>query len=379
MEKVGIDGVITVSDGKTLDNELDVVEGMKFDRGFISPYFITNPKTQKCELENPYILIHEKKISGLNTLLPVLENVLRQQRPLVIIAEDVESEALATLIYNKLRAGMKVVAMKAPGFGDNRKNNLQDIAVLTGATVVSEDLGMKLENVDVNMLGTAKSVTVSKDETIVLDGAGQKASIEERCEQIRDSIEQTSSEYDQEKLRERLAKLSSGVAVLKVGGASEVEVGEKKDRITDALNAAVAEGIVSGGGTALLYASVELPSLYSSGDDMPFDQKIGIQIMERALKVPCKTISDNAGEEGAVVVGKLIEQKDPNIGFNAATGEFVDMVKAGIIDPVKVVRTALVDAASVASLMTTTECLIVEAPKEEKDAMPGGMPGGMGG
>ena len=378
MEKVGKEGVITVADGKTLENELEVVEGMKFDRGYISPYFITNPKTQKCELENAYVLIVDRKISGLATILPALEAVLKVQRPLLIIAEDVESEALATLIVNKLRAGVKICAVKAPGFGDNRKANLQDIAVLTGGTVISEDLGFKLESVELSHLGQAKKVTISKDDTILLDGAGDKAGIEERCEQIRDSMESATSDYDREKLQERLAKLSGGVAVLKIGGASEVEVGEKKDRVTDALNAtkaAVEEGIVIGGGAALLYASRAVDKL----TPVNFDQKVGCGIIRAALKVPARTIAANAGEEGSVVVGKLLERDDPNIGFNAATGVYEDLVKAGVIDPLKVVRTALVDASSVASLMMTSECGITEAPKEESPPLPGGMGGGMGG
>jgi chaperonin GroEL len=379
MEKVGKEGVITVADGKTLENELEVVEGMKFDRGYISPYFITNVKTQKAELENAYILIVDRKISGLATILPVLESVLKVQRPLLIIAEDVESEALATLIVNKLRAGVKICAVKAPGFGDNRKANLQDIATLTGGTVISEDLGFKLENVELSHLGVAKKITISKDDTILLDGAGDKAAIEERCEQIRDSMETASSDYDREKLQERLAKLSGGVAVLKIGGASEVEVGEKKDRVTDALNAtkaAVEEGIVIGGGCALLYASQAVAKLTPA----TFDQKVGCQIITAALKVPARTIAANAGEEGSVVVGKLLERGDTAIGFNAATGVYEDLVKAGVIDPLKVVRTALVDAASVASLMMTSECAITESPKDESAAPGGGMGGGgMGG
>lgn len=367
-------------DGKTLENELEVVEGMKFDRGYISPYFVTNNKTMKCELENAYVLVFEKKISGLNTILPLLEGVLKTQRPLLIIAEDVESEALATLIVNKLRAGVKICAVKAPGFGDNRKANLQDIAVLTGATVVSEELGHKLENMSMDTLGEAKKITISKEDTIILDGSGEKTDIEERCEQIRDGIESTNSEYDKEKLQERLAKLSGGVAVLKIGGASEVEVGEKKDRVTDALNAtraAVEEGIVPGGGAALLYASEKLGDVEVS----TFDQQVGVQIIQNALKIPTKTIAMNAGVEGAVVVGKLLEGGDPGMGYNAGTGEYVDMVQSGVIDPLKVVRTALVDAASVASLMMTSEAVIVEAPKKDEAAppMPPGGMGGMGG
>ncbi|XP_078442904.1 chaperonin CPN60-2, mitochondrial isoform X1 [Wolffia australiana] len=376
MEKVGKEGVITVADGKTLDNELEVVEGMKLDRGFISPYFITDPKNQKCELEDPLILIHEKKISSINAVVKVLELSLKKQRPLLIVAEDVESEALATLILNKLRAGIKVCAIKAPGFGENRKSNLQDLAILTGGEVITEELGMNLEKVEMGMLGTCRKVTVSKDDTVILDGAGDKKAIEERCELLRTSIELSSSDYDKEKLQERLAKLSGGVAVLKIGGASEAEVGEKKDRVTDALNAtkaAVEEGIVPGGGVALLYASQELDKLKTAN----FDQKIGIQIIQNALKMPVYTIASNAGVEGAVVVGKLLEQSNPELGYDAAKGEYVDMVKAGIIDPLKVIRTALVDAASVSSLMTTTEAVVVELPKEEKDGP--GMGAGMGG
>merc|ERR1712159_890914 len=320
MEKVGKEGVITVADGKTLENELEVVEGMKFERGYISPYFITNSKTMKCELENPYILIVEKKISGLTPLLPILENVLKTQRPLLIVAEDVESEALATLIVNKLRGGVKICAVKAPGFGDNRRTNLQDIAILTGGTVISEDLGHKLENVDLDMLGAAKKVTVSKDDTIMLDGAGESSAIEERCEQLREAMTETTSDYDREKMQERLAKLSGGVAVLKVGGASEVEVGEKKDRVVDAINAtkaAVDEGIVPGGGSALLHASKTLNALEESMEI--FDQKIGVQIIREAIKRPLRTIPMNAGVEGSVVVEKVLDEKDSGIGYNAAT------------------------------------------------------------
>nr|AZJ17858.1 chaperonin CPN60-2 [Cucurbita moschata] len=377
MEKVGKEGVITISDGKTMDNELEVVEGMKLDRGYISPYFITNQKNQKCELDDPLIIIYEKKISSINAVVKVLELALKKQRPLLIVSEDVESEALATLILNKLRAGIKVCAIKAPGFGENRKAGLQDLAVLTGGQVITEELGMNLEKVDLDMLGSCKKITISKDDTVILDGAGDKKAIEERCEQIRSAIELSTSDYDKEKLQERLAKLSGGVAVLKIGGASEAEVGEKKDRVTDALNAtkaAVEEGIVPGGGVALLYASKELDKLPTAN----FDQKIGVQIIQNALKTPVHTIASNAGVEGAVVVGKLLEQDDPDLGYDAAKGEYVDMVKAGIIDPLKVIRTALVDAASVSSLMTTTEAIVVELPKDEKEvpAMGGGM-GGM--
>ncbi|XP_059290336.1 chaperonin CPN60, mitochondrial [Lycium ferocissimum] len=379
MERVGKEGVITIQDGKTLFNELEVVEGMKLDRGYISPYFITNQKNQKCELDDPLILIHEKKISSVNAVVKALELALKKQRPLLIVAEDVDSEALATLILNKLRAGIKVCAIKAPGFGENRKANLQDLAILTGGQVVTEELGLNIENMDFEMLGTCKKVAVSKDDTVILDGAGEKKSIEERCEQIRSTIELSTSDYDKEKLQERLAKISGGVAVLKIGGASEAEVGEKKDRVTDALNAtkaAVEEGIVPGGGVALLYAAKELDKLTTSN----FDQKIGVQIIQNALKTPVHTIASNAGVEGAVIVGKLLEQENPDLGYDAAKGEYVDMVKAGIIDPLKVIRTALVDAASVSSLLTTTEAVVVELPKDEKEApaMGGGM-GGMGG
>ncbi|KAK2403747.1 hypothetical protein P8452_09658 [Trifolium repens] len=379
MEKVGKEGVITIADGKTLHNELEVVEGMKLDRGYISPYFITNQKNQKCELEDPLIIIHEKKISSINAIVKVLELALKKQRPLLIVAEDVESDALATLILNKLRAGIKVCAIKAPGFGENRKSGLQDLAVLTGGQLITEDLGHNLEKVDLEMFGSCKKITISKDDTVILDGAGDKKSIEERCDQIRSAVENSTSDYDKEKLQERLAKLSGGVAVLKIGGASEAEVGEKKDRVTDALNAtkaAVEEGIVPGGGVALLYASNELSKLPTAN----FDQKIGVQIIQNALKTPVHTIASNAGVEGAVVVGKLLEQDNPDLGYDAAKGEYVDMVKAGIIDPLKVIRTALVDAASVSSLMTTTEAIVSDLPSDDKDgsAMPGGM-GGMGG
>ncbi|KAK7356503.1 hypothetical protein VNO80_15776 [Phaseolus coccineus] len=377
MEKVGKEGVITISDGKTLYNELEVVEGMKLDRGYISPYFITNQKNQKCELEDPLIIIHEKKISSINAIVKVLELALKRQRPLLIVAEDVESDALATLILNKLRAGIKVCAIKAPGFGENRKSGLQDLAVLTGGQLITEELGLNLEKVDLEMFGSCKKLTISKDDTVILDGAGDKKAIEERCEQIRSAIENSTSDYDKEKLQERLAKLSGGVAVLKIGGASEAEVGEKKDRVTDALNAtkaAVEEGIVPGGGVALLYASKELDKLHTAN----FGQKIGVQIIQNALKTSVHTIASNAGVEGAVVVGKLLEQNNPDLGYDAAKGEYVDMVKAGIIDPLKVIRTALVDAASVSSLMTTTEAVVSELPKDDKDvpAMGGGM-GGM--
>ncbi|KAG9447722.1 hypothetical protein H6P81_013850 [Aristolochia fimbriata] len=379
MEKVGKEGVITIADGNKLENELEVVEGMKLERGYISPYFITNQKTQKCELEDPLILIHEKKISNMNAVVKVLELALKRQRPLLIVAEDVESDALATLIVNKLRAGIKVCAIKAPGFGENRKANLQDLATLTGGVLITEDLGMNLEKVEFDMLGNCKKVTVSKDDTVILDGAGDKKVIEERCDQLRAGIASCTSDYDREKLEERLAKLSGGVAVLKVGGASETEVGEKKDRVVDALNAtkaAVSEGIVPGGGVALLYASRDLEKLQTAN----FDQKIGVQIIQNALKMPVHAIASNAGVEGAVVVGKLLEQDDLDLGYDAAKGEYVDMVKSGIIDPLKVIRTALVDAASVSSLLTTTEAVVVELPKDEKEApaMAPGMVGRVG-
>ncbi|XP_059652342.1 chaperonin CPN60-2, mitochondrial [Cornus florida] len=379
MEKVGKEGVITIQDGKTLYNELEVVEGMKLNKGYISPYFITNQKNQKCELEDPLILIHEKKISSLNSIVKVLEFALKKQRPLLIVAEDVESDALATLILNKLRAGIKVCAIKAPGFGENRKSNMQDLATLTGGELITEELGMNLDNADLDILGSCKKVTISKDDTVILDGAGEKSAIEERCEQIRSAIESSTTDYDKEKLKERLAKISGGVAVLKIGGASETEVSEKKDRVTDALNAtkaAVEEGIIPGGGVALLYAARELERLSTAN----FDQKIGVQIIQNAIKTPVRTIAANAGVEGAVVVGKLLEQDNPDLGYDAAKGEYVDMFKAGIIDPLKVIRTALVDAASVSSLMTTTEAVVVELPKVENAApATGGGMGGMGG
>merc|ERR1719310_777910 len=327
MEKVGKEGVITVQDGKTLENELEVVEGMKFDRGYISPYFITSPKTQKAEFENPLVLLVEKKVSSLQAMLPLLEQVVKMQKPLVIVAEDVDGEALATLVVNKLRGGMNVAAVKAPGFGDNRKATLQDMAILTGGTVVSEDVGMKLETADLSVLGTCKKITISKEDTIMLDGAGGKEAIEERCDLLRETIADTTSDYEKEKLQERLAKLSGGVAVLRVGGATETEVSEKKDRVTDALNAtraAAEEGIVAGGGTALLYATRALENVTTAN----FDQKHGVEIMRNALTVPCKTIASNAGEEGAVIVGKLLESTDTNYGFNAQVGEYCNMVDA---------------------------------------------------
>ena len=378
MEKVGKDGVITVQDGKTLSDELEVVEGMKFDRGFISPYFMTDTKTMKVEMEDPAILLYDSKISTIQSLLPILENVAREGRNLLIIAEDVDGEALSTLILNKLRGGLKVCAVKAPGFGDNRKNTLADLATLTGATLVSQETGQKLESTTMDMLGSAKKITITKDNTVILNGQGAPEAIAQRCENIRSHMALTQSSYEKEKLEERLAKLSGGVAVIKVGGASEVEVGEKKDRIEDALNdsrAAVAEGIVVGGGAALLYASKCLEPLKEKA--VNFDQKIGIDIIERAIRVPCATIARNAGVEGAVVVNTLLNSKDLNIGYNAATGEYTDMYKAGVVDPTKVIRTALVNAAGVSSLMTTTECMIADKPAKEQPAP--AMPEGMGG
>jgi chaperonin GroEL len=376
MKKVGNEGVITVEEAKGLDTELEVVEGMQFDRGYTSPYFITNAEKMTVELDSPYILIHEKKLSGLQPLLPVLEAIVQTGRPLLIIAEDVEGEALATLVVNKLRGGLKVAAVKAPGFGDRRKAMLEDIAILTAGQVISEDLGIKLETVNLSMLGTAKRITITKEDTVIVDGAGKKKDIEARIKQIKAQIEETTSDYDREKLQERLAKLAGGVAVIKVGGGSEVEVKERKDRVDDALHAtraAVEEGIVAGGGVALLYAVKALNSLKPGNDD----QKVGIDIIRRALQSPVRQIAENAGEDGAVVAGKLLESKDANYGFDAQKGEFTDMIKAGIIDPTKVVRYALQDAASVAGLVITTEALIAEKP--EKKAPVGAPPGGMGG
>ncbi|MFZ5609174.1 MAG: chaperonin GroEL [Pseudomonadota bacterium] len=380
MEKVGKEGVITVEEAKGLESELDVVEGMQFDRGYLSPYFITNAEKMQVELENPYILLHEKKLSNLQAMLPILEAVVQSSRPLLIIAEDVEGEALATLVVNKLRGGLKVAAVKAPGFGDRRKAMLEDIAILTGGQVISEDLGIKLENVTLNMLGKAKKVTITKDDTTIVDGAGKASDIKGRCEQIRAQIETTTSDYDREKLQERLAKLSGGVAVIKVGGATEVEVKERKDRVDDALHAtraAVEEGIVAGGGSALLYAIRALNGLKGENED----QTRGIDIVRRALQAPVRQIAQNAGFDGAVVAGKLMEQKSPDFGFNAQTETYEDLVKSGVIDPAKVVRTALQDAASVAGLLITTEALVAELPEDKPaPAMPaGGGMGGMGG
>ncbi len=374
MQKVGKEGVITVEEAKSLETELDVVEGMQFDRGYVSPYFVTNAEKMTAELENPYILIFEKKLSGLQAMLPVLETVVQSGRPLMIIAEDIEGEALATLVVNKLRGGLKVAAVKAPGFGDRRKAMLDDIAVLTNGQVISEDLGIKLENVTLAMLGTAKRVKIDKDNTTIVDGAGKKKDIEARCGQIRAQIEETTSDYDREKLQERLAKLAGGVAIIKVGGATEVEVKERKDRVDDALHAtraAVEEGIVPGGGTALLYATRALDGLKFANDD----QRLGAEIVRKALQAPVRQIAENAGTDGSVVVGKLLEQKNVKLGFDAQAGEYTDLIKAGIIDPTKVVRCALQDAASVASLLITTEAMVAEKP-EPKPAMPAMPPGG---
>ena len=372
MEKVGNEGVITVEEAKTAETELEVVEGMQFDRGYVSPYFVTNQDKMRVELEDPYILIHEKKLSGLQPMLPLLETVVQSGRPLLIIAEDVEGEALATLVVNKLRGGLKIAAVKAPGFGDRRKAMLEDIAILTGGNVVSEDLGIKLENVTLQMLGTAKKVVIEKENTTIVDGAGARAEIDGRVAQIRQQIEETSSDYDREKLQERLAKLAGGVAVIRVGGATEVEVKEKKDRVDDALHAtraAVEEGILPGGGVALLRA---LKALHPLAPDNP-DQKAGVDIVRRAIQAPARQIALNAGEDGSVIVGKLLEKDDYNWGYNAAIGEYQDLVSKGVIDPAKVVRTALEDAASVASLLITTEALVAEKPrKEAAPALPAG-------
>jgi chaperonin GroEL len=376
MQKVGNEGVITVEEAKSLETELDVVEGMQFDRGYLSPYFITNAEKMIAELEDPYILVHEKKLSSLQAMLPVLEAVVQTGKPLLIVAEDVEGEALATLVVNKLRGGLKVAAVKAPGFGDRRKAMLEDIAVLTAGQLISEDLGIKLENVTLPMLGRAKRVRIDKEATTIIDGAGAKADIEARIKQIKSQIEETTSDYDREKLQERLAKLAGGVAVIRVGGASEVEVKEKKDRVDDALNAtraAVEEGVLPGGGIPLLRALKALQGLSPENTD----QKAGVDIVRKAIQTPARQIVDNSGADGAVVVGKLIENSNYAFGYNAQTGEYGDLVKLGIIDPTKVVRTALQDAASVASLLITTEAIIVEQPKKETPA--GGGMGGMGG
>lgn len=379
MEKVGNDGVITVEDAKGLETELDVVEGMQFDRGYLSPYFVTNPEKMNCEFDNPFILLYDKKIANLQAMLPILEPIAQGGRSLVIIAEDIEGEALATLVVNRIRGGLKVCAVKAPGFGDRRKAMLQDIAILTGGQVISEELGMKLENVTLDMLGTAKRVEITKDDTTIIDGAGNKTDIEGRAAQIRQEIAQTTSDYDREKLQERLGKLSGGVAVIKVGGASEVEVKERKDRIDDALHAtraAVREGIVAGGGAALLYATKALENVKTDNQD----QNVGIDIIRKALQAPLRQIAENAGKDGAVVAGKLLESKDTNFGYNAQTDEYVDMLKTGIVDPTEVVRTALQDAASVGGLLITTEAMVTEIPEKECHCGDGAAAaGGMGG
>ncbi|AOG12374.1 MAG: chaperonin GroEL [Alphaproteobacteria bacterium] len=374
MQKVGNEGVITVEEAKTAETELEVVEGMQFDRGYLSPYFVTNPEKMVADLDDAYILLHEKKLSNLQAMLPVLEAVVQTGKPLVIIAEDVEGEALATLVVNKLRGGLKIAAVKAPGFGDRRKAMLEDIAILSGGTVISEDLGIKLESVTLDMLGRAKKVSITKENTTIVDGAGQKSDIEGRVAQIKAQIEETSSDYDREKLQERLAKLAGGVAVIRVGGSTEIEVKERKDRIDDALNAtraAVQEGIVPGGGTALLRSSTKI-TVKGANDD----QEAGINIVRRALQSLVRQIATNAGDEASIIVGKILDKNEENYGYNAQTGEFGDMIAMGIVDPVKVVRTALQNAASVASLLITTEAMIAELPKKESA---GGMPGGMGG
>jgi len=384
MNKVGNEGVITVEEGKGLDTELNVVEGMQFDRGYLSPYFITNAEKMDCELEDVYILLHEQKLSNLQPMLPLLESVAQSGKPLLIIAEEVEGEALATLIVNKLRGGLKIAAVKAPGFGDRRKAMLEDIALLTNGQVISEELGIKLENVKLESLGTAKKIHIDKENTTIVGGSGKKSDIEARCNQIKNEIEQSDSDYDKEKLQERLAKLSGGVAVLHVGGGSEIEVKEKKDRVDDAMNAtraAVEEGVVAGGGVALLYATKILDNLKLSNTD----QQVGVNIVKKALERPTRQIAKNAGVDGSIIVGKLLEQENQNYGYNAQTGKFTDLVKDGIIDPTKVVRSAMQDAASVAGLLITAEAVIADIPDEEKKDMPsmpdmgGGGMGGMGG
>ncbi|MCB9993249.1 MAG: chaperonin GroEL [Hyphomicrobiaceae bacterium] len=377
MQRVGNEGVITVEEAKSIETETEVVEGMQFDRGYLSAYFVTNTEKMIAELEDPFILLHEKKLSSLQPMLPVLESVVQTGRPLLIVAEDIEGEALATLVVNRLRGGLKVAAVKAPGFGDRRKAMLEDIAILTGGSVISEDLGIKLENVTLDMLGTAKRVDITKENTTIVDGAGSKDDITGRVDQIKAQIEETTSDYDREKLQERLAKLAGGVAVIKVGGATEVEVKERKDRVEDALNAtraAVEEGIVAGGGVALLRAS---SNLSAKGENS--DQDAGIGIVRRALQGPLRQIAANAGAEASVIVGKVLDNKSGTYGYNAQTGEFGDMIELGIVDPVKVVRTALQDAASVASLLITTEAMVAEVPKKDEPAMPAGGMGGMGG
>jgi chaperonin GroEL len=378
MKKVGNEGVITVEEAKSLETELDVVEGMQFDRGYLSPYFVTNAEKMVAELDDPYILLHEKKLSSLQPLLPVLESVVQSGRPLLIVAEDIEGEALATLVVNKLRGGLKVAAVKAPGFGDRRKAMLEDIAALTGGEVISEELGIKLENVTLDMLGRAKKVRIEKENTTIIDGGGKKEDIAARVAQIRAQIEETTSDYDKEKLQERLAKLAGGVAVIRVGGGSEIEVKERKDRVDDAMHAtkaAVEEGVVAGGGVALLYAIRALDGLTPANND----QKVGIEIVRKALRSPARQIAENAGADGSIVVGKLTEKGDPNYGYDAQTGEYKDMVAAGIIDPTKVVRVALQDAASVAGLLITTEAMVTDRPEPKPGAMPHDHSHGMGG
>ena len=377
MQKVGNEGVITVEEAKGLETELDVVEGMQFDRGYLSPYFVTNAEKMICEYENPHVLLFEKKLSGLQVILPLLEAVVQSGNPLLIVAEDIEGEALATLVVNKLRGGLKVAAVKAPGFGDRRKSMLEDLAILTGGQVISEDLGIKLENVTLDMLGTAKRIVLDKDTTTIIGGAGKKADIEGRCTQLRAQIDETTSDYDKEKLQERLAKLAGGVAIIRVGGATEIEVKERKDRVDDAMHAtraAVEEGVVPGGGVTLLYASRSLDRLNPENND----QKVGIEIVRKALQAPARQIFANAGEDGSVIVGKLLDKGDPNYGFDAQTGSYVDMVKAGIIDPTKVVRLALQGAASIGGLLVTTEVMVAEKPQSATPSMmPGGGMGGM--
>jgi chaperonin GroEL len=378
MKKVGNEGVITVEEAKSLETELEVVEGMQFDRGYISPYFVTNADKMRVEMEDPYILIYEKKLSGLQELLPLLEAVVQASKPLLIIAEDIEGEALATLVVNKLRGGLKVAAVKAPGFGDRRKAMLEDIAILTGGTMVSADLGIKLENVTINMLGRAKKVMVDKENTTIVGGAGKKADIQGRITQIKAQIEETTSDYDREKLQERLAKLAGGVAVLRVGGATEIEVKERKDRVDDAMHAtraAVEEGVLPGGGVALLRAIKALEKLKVHNDD----QRTGIEIVKKAISWPARQIAINAGEDGSIVVGKVLEKDTYAFGYDAQTGEYGNMMSKGIIDPTKVVRIALQDAASIAGLLITTEAMVAELPKKQGSAMPGGPGGGMGG
>jgi chaperonin GroEL len=379
MKKVGNEGVITVEEAKSLETELDVVEGMQFDRGYLSPYFVTNAEKMLAELEDAYILLHEKKLSSLQTLLPILEAVVQSARPLLIVAEDIEGEALATLVVNKLRGGLKVAAVKAPGFGDRRKATLEDIAILTGGQLISEDLGIKLENVTLDMLGRAKRVHIDKENTTIIDGGGKKKDITARVSQIRAQIEETTSDYDREKLQERLAKLAGGVAIIRVGGSSEVEVKERKDRVDDAMHAtkaAVEEGVVAGGGVALLFASKVLPGLNPANND----QKVGIEIVRKAIQSPVRQIAENSGTDGSIVVGKLTDKNDPNFGYDAQAGDYKDMVAAGIIDPTKVVRVALQDAASVAGLLITTEAMVAERPEPKgASGMPPGGMGGMGG